>query len=103
MTKIAQNKDKGNNKTTGQQIAEYRQKHGLTQRQLAEELEVTPGIIRKWESNSFNPSAHVWSLFLHLVDKNTPLEDRPVEYRLQRLEDMVYSLQCKLLRLEGRR
>ena len=56
MKKIAQNKDKGNNKTIGQQIAEYRQRHRLSKAALAELVGCTAQTIGEWErGRPYNP------------------------------------------------
>lgn len=59
-------------KTTGEIIAEYRKAKGLTQRALADQLNITDKAVSKWERNIARPD-------ISLIPKLSEILDIPVE------------------------
>lgn len=59
-------------KTTGELIAEYRKAKGLTQRALADQLNITDKAVSKWERNIARPD-------ISIIPKLSEILDIPVE------------------------
>jgi len=62
-------------KSTGEIIAEYRKAKGMTQRSLAEQLNITDKAVSKWERNIARPD-------ISLIPKLSAILEIPVEYLL---------------------
>ena len=77
------------NKSMGELICSLRKEKGMTQRELAEQMNVTDKAVSKWERDLSCPDIN--SLLGRSVEEllNTPKKDEPAESRAGAVADIV--------------